>query len=168
MPLLTDIARRKKINYFLNSIPKSASILEIGAGSGWVGTYLKQSGYSNYVGMDIQGTADVVGDIKNIDSLPFKPKQFDVIIAFEVIEHVELLEECRYFLKDGGFLMLTTPLPEMDWLCQLFEKIGLNQKRTSPHCNLINIKNLSGFKTEKYCIVGFMGQWGVYRRTLGS
>ena len=110
----------------------------------------------------------MVGDIKNVGSLPFKPKQFDVIIAFEVIEHVDLLDECRYFLKDDGLLMLTTPLPEMDWMCQIFETIGLNQKRTSPHCNLINIKKISGFKTEKYCIVGLMGQWGVYRRVVGS
>lgn len=164
MPLLTNISRRKKINYFFEAIPKDASILEIGAGSGWVNSYCKANGYTNYVGLDLDGTADVIGNIKNIDSLPFKPKQFDVIIAFEVIEHVDLLEECRFFLKDGGLLILTTPLPTMDWLCFAFEKIGLNQKRTSPHCNLTNIKNLPGFSTEKYSIVGFMGQWGIYTK----
>jgi len=166
MPFLTDISRSKKINYFLRYIPKNVSILEIGSGSGWVGSYFKANGYTNYVGLDLEGTADVIGDIKVIDSLPFKPKQFDVIIAFEVIEHVDLLEECLYFLKDSGSLMLTTPLPTMDWMCYIFEKIGLNQKRTSPHCNLTNIKNLPGLSTEKYSIVGFMGQWGVYRKLI--
>ena len=164
MPLLSNYAKRKKINFFLKKIPKDAFIMEVGAGSGWVGEYLKENGYLNYIGMDIQGSADVIGDIKNINSLPFKPSQFDVIIAFEVIEHVPLLDECRYFLKDGGLLMLTTPLPQMDWLCKLLENLGLNQKRTSPHDHLVNIKRLSNFMTEKYKIVGFMGQWGTYQK----
>ncbi len=164
MRLLADISRRKKIDYFFVNLPKSASILEIGAGSGWVGSYFRTNGYKNYIGLDLEGTADVIGDIKDVSSLPFKSNQFDVIIAFEVIEHVDLLEECRFFLKEGGLLMLTTPLPQMDWMCYLFEKIGLNQKRTSPHCNLTNIKKLPGFRNEKYNIVGFMGQWGIYKK----
>ena len=34
MPLLSDIARRKKIRYFLDPIPKDARVLEIGCGAG--------------------------------------------------------------------------------------------------------------------------------------
>jgi 2-polyprenyl-3-methyl-5-hydroxy-6-metoxy-1,4-benzoquinol methylase len=165
MPLLTDFARKKKIRYFLDSIPGEASILEIGAGSGWVGAHLRATGHAGYVGMDLEGGADVNGDIKALEALPFTRGQFDVIIAFEVIEHVDLLEECRFLLRDGGQLMLTTPLPSMDWLCQLFEAIGLNQKRTSPHCNMTDIRTLPGFATERFDIVGFMGQWGIYRKT---
>ncbi len=164
MPLLKNITRRKKTDFFFRDIPPKASILEVGAGSGWVGAYFKKNGYPNYIGLDIEGTSDITGDIKDIGSLPFKPKQFDVIIALEVIEHVDLLKECRFFLKDGGLLMLATPLPAMDWACYVLEMIGFNQKRTSPHCNLTNIKNLPGFATEKYSIVGFIGQWGIYRK----
>jgi len=164
MPLLSEYARRKKIRYFLEPIPREASILEIGAGSGWVGAHLRASGHAAYVGMDLEGDADVIGDIKALESLPFTAGQFDVIIAFEVIEHVDLLAECRYLLREGGQLMLTTPLPSMDWLCQAFEAIGLNQKRTSAHCNLTDIRTLPGFTTERFDIVGFMGQWGIYRK----
>lgn len=164
MPLLSDISRKKKIEFFLRTIPKNASVLEIGAGSGWVGSFLKMNGYTDYVGLDLEGTVDVIGDIKDVDSLPFESNQFDVIIVFEVIEHVDLLEECRYLLKNGGLLMLTTPLPSMDWLCFIFEKIGLNQKRTSPHCNLTRIEKFPGFSTEIFRIVGFMAQWGIYKK----
>jgi SAM-dependent methyltransferase len=164
MPLLSQIARQKRIDYFFRSIPISSSILEIGAGSGWAGSYLRGRGYANYIGMDLEGDADVKGDIKDLASLPLHESQFDVIGAFEVLEHIEFLEECRYLLKDGGLLMLTTPLPQMDWLCYLLEKLGINQKRTSPHCNLKNIRIIPGFSTESYDIVGFMGQWGIFRK----
>lgn len=164
MPLLTDLSRRKKIGYFFGAIPKNASILEIGAGSGWVGSYFRTNGYANYVGLDLEGSADVIGDIKDVEALPFRHGQFDVIVAFEVIEHVDFVEESRQLLKDGGLLMLTTPLPEMDWMCLIFEKLGLNQKRTSPHCNLTHIRHLPGFSTERYNIVALMGQWGIYRK----
>lgn len=164
MPFLSNIARKKKIDYFLSKIDKDANILEIGSGGGWVGKYLKENGYRNYVGMDICGPADVVGDIKDLSSLPFREDQFDVIIAFEVIEHVDLVDECRYLLKPGGKLFMTTPVPEMDWLCLTLEMLGLNQKRTSPHDNLTHIRTIPGFKTEAFKIVGFMGQWGKYKK----
>jgi len=168
MPILSDIARTKKIFFFLDKIKKTDKILEIGAGSGWAGEYLKSNNYNSYIGMDIEGTADVIGDIKNIPSLPFNPGQFDIIIAFEVIEHVDLIKECHYFLKPEGLLLLTTPLPQMDWLCFLFEQIGLNQKRTSPHSNLTNIKKLPGFSTIKYELVVLIGQLGIYNKEVYS
>jgi 2-polyprenyl-3-methyl-5-hydroxy-6-metoxy-1,4-benzoquinol methylase len=165
MPLLTDFVRKKKKDYFFAAIPKDAVILEIGCGGGWVGEYLKSSGYKNYIGMDLMGPADVVGSIKDLQSLPFREGQFDVIIAFEVIEHVDLVKECHYLLKDNGLLMMTTPVPEMDWMCHLLEKIGLFQKRTSPHDNLTHIERLDGFSAMKFNIVNFLGQWGVYKKS---
>lgn len=164
MPILSDYARAKKIDFFFGGVEKDSEILEIGSGSGWVRDYFRRNGYKNYIGMDIKEPADVVGDIKDIKRLPFKEKQFDIVIAFEVIEHVDIVEECLYFLKEGGKLFLTTPLPQMDWLCMLFEQIGLNQKRTSPHSNLTNIKILPGLSTQKYEVVGMIGQWGIYKK----
>jgi 2-polyprenyl-3-methyl-5-hydroxy-6-metoxy-1,4-benzoquinol methylase len=165
MAILKQLSRQKRIEFFFGNLDKNASILEIGAGSGWVGSYLKNKGYKNYIGLDIKpGGADIVGDIKDSRSLPFSEEQFDIIIAFEVIEHVDCLRECHYFLKRDGLLMLTTPLPSMDWLCRLFEILGLNQKRTSPHCNLVDIQRIPGFITKEYAIIGLMGQWGIYRK----
>ena len=65
MPALSEYARRKKIEYFLSGVPKSARILEIGCGSRWVGEYLRANGWTHYVGADLVPPADIVGDIRN-------------------------------------------------------------------------------------------------------
>lgn len=102
MPLLSQYARKKKIEYFLKRIPKQARVLEIGSGSGWVGNYLKQNGWSNYVGIDVVPPADIVGDIRDWKSLRLGEQSFDVIIAFEVIEHIDCFKECYELLKPRG------------------------------------------------------------------
>jgi 2-polyprenyl-3-methyl-5-hydroxy-6-metoxy-1,4-benzoquinol methylase len=162
MPLLSQVARRKKIEYFLDRIPKDARILEIGSGQGWVGEYLKSEGWKNYTGLDIVPPADVVGDIRNWQALGIEKGSFDVIVAFEVVEHVDCFQECRDILKPGGMLMLTSPLPRMDWAMKILEFMGLNQKRTSPHDNLVNFKDISLFKRKDIKIVAFMSQWGIF------
>ncbi|MFQ5849499.1 MAG: class I SAM-dependent methyltransferase [Candidatus Binatia bacterium] len=46
-------------------------------------------------------------------SLPFRTGSFDLVLALDVIEHVEddlrALSECRRILKDGGLLIVTVP-----------------------------------------------------------
>jgi 2-polyprenyl-3-methyl-5-hydroxy-6-metoxy-1,4-benzoquinol methylase len=162
MPIVSDFAKRKKINYFIEKIPKDRSVLEIGSGSGWVGNYLKENGWTNYTGIDIVPPADIVGDIRNWKALGLKEESFDVIIAFEVVEHVDCFRECRALLKGGGMLLITTPVPHMDWLLILMEFFGLNQKRTSPHNNLLYLKDVALFKNKKIKIIAFLSQWGIF------
>lgn len=164
MPLLSQYAQTKKIEYFLKKIPKEARILEIGGGSGWVGDYLKQNGYKHYVGMDIVPPADVVGDIREWRKLGLKEQSFDVIIAFEVVEHVDCFQECFDLLKPGGKLMLTSPVPHMDWAMQLLELVGLNQKRTSPHDHLVYFEDVPCFRDKDIRTVGFLAQWGIFTK----
>jgi SAM-dependent methyltransferase len=102
VPALSDYAQRKKIEYFLAGLPKSARILEIGCGSRWVGDYLRTNGWEHYVGADLVTSADIVGDIKAWRELGLQPASFDVVIAFEVIEHVDLVREAYDLLKPGG------------------------------------------------------------------
>ena len=143
MPLLSDISRRKKIQYFLSKIPKDQRILEIGCGDGWVGRYLRENGWQHYVGLDVTPPADIVGDIHDYESLGIEEESFDVIIAFEVVEHVDCFRQCYEILNPGGQLMLTTPLPHMDWLLKVLEWLGLNQKRMSPHDHLVCLRDVS-------------------------
>lgn len=164
MPLLSDYARRKKIKYFLSRIPNHAAILEIGCGGGWVGDYLKQNGWDNYVGIDSTPPADVVGDIRNWQSLGLKPHSFDAIIGFEVVEHVDCFKECYELLKTGGELMLTSPLPHWDWVARVLEIVGLSQKRTSPHDRLIYFDQVPYFQKKNNKIVGLISQWGIFTK----
>ena len=167
MPLLSDIARRKKIKYFLDPIPKDAAILEVGCGSKWVGEYLRGHGWTNYTGLDLFPPADVVGDITRWRELGLKPESFDVIIAFEVIEHVDCFQECYDLLKPGGKLLLTSPVPHMDWAMKTLEALGLNQKRTSPHSNLTYFSRIAKFEPVELKTKAGLAQWGVLRKPAG-
>jgi SAM-dependent methyltransferase len=165
MPLLSDIARGKKCEYFLARIPKTARILEIGSGTGWVGDYLRAGGW-NYTGIDLVPPADIVGDIKDWIRLGLQPNSLDVIVAFEVIEHIDFISEAFQLLKPGGRLMLTSPVPHFDWIMKTLEMVGLNQKRTSPHSTLVYFPMLPLFEMEDYRRVGGLSQWGILRKPI--
>lgn len=162
MPALSNYAQKKKIQYFLEPIPKNAKILEIGSGSGWVGSYLKENGWTNYHGMDIVPPADIVGDITHWQSLEMDENSFDVIIAFEVVEHVDIYPACEALLRSQGKLLVTTPLPHTDWIMQILEFIKLNQTRTSEHCNLHYLKPVNGLEIQSKKTIAGLSQWGIF------
>jgi len=99
-------------------------VLDMGCGSGY-GTDLMASIASEVIGIDISEEAIncdrqrykqenikfYVGDVTNLDFL--EDRQFDVIVSFEVIEHLtdcaQFLKESRRVLKDDGILIISTP-----------------------------------------------------------
>ncbi|MEI8175491.1 MAG: radical SAM protein, partial [Candidatus Omnitrophota bacterium] len=168
VPPLSGLARKKKIRHFISGIPKSAKILEVGSGDGWLGKYLTGNGWRDYTGLSMTAPADIVGDVARWKELGIAPGSFDVVIAFEVMEHVECVNELCAMLKDGGLLLATLPLPHMDWFCRALEIAGLNQKRGTPHANLRYCKKLPPFETVDYRIVGGISQWGIYRKPIAS
>ena len=164
MPLLSDIAGKKKIKYFFKEVPKDDRILEVGSGSGWLKGMLDKEGYTRYEGLDIVPPADYVGDIRKWRELGLEEASYDVIVAFEVVEHVHCFKEMHELLKPDGKLFLTSPVPHMDWIMKILEAIGMNQKRTSPHDHLIYFKKIPFFKLEKYKTPGFLAQWGIFSK----
>jgi len=68
----------------------SASILEIGKGNGMVSDYLKKLGFE-VTTCDFDGSLkpDYVADIR---TLPFSENSFDVVLAYEVLEHLPFEE----------------------------------------------------------------------------
>lgn len=164
MNILSELARKKKIQYFLKTIPRDARILEVGSGTGWVSHYLKSNGFANYISIDIEPPADIVGDINNWQALGLDAGQFDYIIAFEVVEHVDCFQACADLLRNGGQMFLTTPLPQMDWVMEILERLRLNQKRTSPHDSLVHLKRVSQFSNKQIRIVGGLSQWGIFTK----
>jgi SAM-dependent methyltransferase len=168
MPLLSTIGRDLKLRYFLRAVPKDAQILEIGSAEGWLGKYLKENGWKNYIGLDLMPGADIVGDLRDWKKLGLKANSFDVIFAFEVLEHVPCFQECFDLLKPGGYLMATSPVPHMDWLCQILENLGLNQKRTSPHDYLIYFREIPLFEPVAIKTIAIFSQWGIFRKSASA
>jgi len=164
MPLITQYARAKKLQFFFADVPKDAKILEIGCADGWVGEYLKTNGWKDYRGMDLFPPAEIVGDINQWQQLGIAPASFDVIVAFEVVEHVDCFAACHAILKPGGRMMMTTPVPHWDWMLKIMEKCGLNQKRTSPHDQLIYLQKITIFPMQQIKIVGSLSQWAIFTK----
>ena len=164
MPLLSDYSRRKKTDFFIETIPREARVLEIGCGARWVEEYMRAGGWKDYVGLDLFPPADIVGDILNWRELGLEPASFDVVIAFEVVEHVDCFQAIHDLLKQGGRMMLTSPEPATDWVCWLLERIGLSQKRTSPHDHLVKFADIALFEPVAIRKVGLLAQWGIFQK----
>lgn len=68
--------------------------------------FMEQNGYTNIVKVD---------DIK----LPFKDKTYDIVGAFDVLEHIEnqtgALREWKRVLKDDGAIVVTIPAYQWLW-----------------------------------------------------
>lgn len=166
MPLLSDYSRKRKQRFFLDRIPTNARVLEVGCGDSWVGDYLHAHGRQGYVGLDLAPPAEVVGDIRNWRSLGLEAASFDVVLAFEVIEHVDCIQEMVDLLKPGGLLMLTSPVPRMDGLCRLLEWVGLAQRRTGPHDHLVRFGDLPFVEVVELRRVAWLAQWGIFRKPM--
>jgi len=164
MPLLSEIARRRKVDYFFGNISRSSRILEVGCADKWLRRSLADLGFSRYTGIDLFAPADIVGDIRDWRSLGLREAAFDVIAAFEVVEHVDCFREMHDLLSPHGQLFLTSPLPHMDWACKALEALGLNQKRTSLHDHLIYFQDIPFFEPIEIRTVGVMVQWGKFRK----
>jgi len=89
--------------------PPGGTVLDIGAGSMPYREDFVAAGF-RYVGADIDGSAEVV--IGDDGTLPVPDDSFDVVVSFQVLEHVadvaRYLGEARRVLRPGGRLLLST------------------------------------------------------------
>lgn len=164
MPYLSNLARKKKLRFFIDPIPKNAKVLEVGCGGNWVKDYMVKNGWQSYTGIDVEGNPDIKGDLNNWKNLNLKPADYDVIIAFEVVEHDDLWQSFFELLRPGGKLMITTPVPGGDWVLKILETIGLNQTRTSPHTHLKDLSTVKLFDISYYKNQFGLSQWVVFTK----
>jgi 2-polyprenyl-3-methyl-5-hydroxy-6-metoxy-1,4-benzoquinol methylase len=163
---LSRYARRRKLEFFFPRIPPDARILDVGCASGWVEAWAEPRGWHGIVGIDRRPPADVVGDVNDWKALGLEPHSFDVIVAFEVVEHGDIGNALLDLLKPDGMLMATTPVPRMDWCCKLLEGAHLLQRRTGPHTDLVDLRAYPGFSVVERRVKGVIAQWAVLQPTL--
>ena len=110
---------RKQLFYAVKDLAETvspqASVLDVGCG---MKPYQKLWKTKNYLGIDVHG-GGLKDQAKKPDKyfdgqkIPYSSTRFDVVIATEVLEHVEfpekLLQEVKRVLKPGGQLFLTMP-----------------------------------------------------------
>lgn len=162
---LSRYAQEKKLEFFFRDIPYDAAVLDVGCADGWVKRWVTEKGWTNVTGIDLVGPADIVGDVNDWQDLGLQPRSFDVIVAFEVVEHCDMAEALHALSKPNGRLFVTSPVPHMDWACRVLEQIGLLQPRTSDHSHLVDLRRYPGFRAIDYRVRGVVAQWAVLTRS---
>jgi cyclopropane fatty-acyl-phospholipid synthase-like methyltransferase len=99
--------------------PNSANIFEVAGGAGAFSARLTDAGYevtANDIDNDNWRATDIpklTMDLNNpLDSALLHPP-YDVVVAMEVIEHLQspskLLEDCKNLVKKDGYILVSTP-----------------------------------------------------------
>jgi SAM-dependent methyltransferase len=115
----------------------SAKILDVGCGTGTMLGHLER--YGEVVGVDADEEAIRFchergvenARLLEIDRLPFDDASFDLVTAFDVLEHIrddaQTLEEIRRVLRPGG--MLLAAVPAHPWLWGAQDEISHHERR---------------------------------------
>ena len=154
------ISRRDCILRIIQRSEKKRKILEIGCSSGQLMDALNKAKLKDIIGIDISHEAIHLckkNNIKNIVQMDgsktgFKEGKFDLIIASDILEHLnddyEAIIEWKRILKDDGEMLVFVPAFKMLWsdhdifnkhirrynrreIKALFKKTGLKTVRVS-------------------------------------
>jgi SAM-dependent methyltransferase len=122
------VARREILETVISKLPLPAVAKILDAGCGTGGNLYMLSRYGSVYGVEMDGTARDFATARQIgtiasgslpDNLPFTEKSFDLVVIFDVLEHldddVESLRTLRSQLKPGGFLLVTVPAYRFLW-----------------------------------------------------
>jgi SAM-dependent methyltransferase len=98
-------------------------VLDAGCGIGYGAELLHRAGASEVIGVDVSEpiveiarsgvSGEVVFEVADVRSLPYAPDSFDMIVCFEVIEHVDeqdqVLDQLARVLRPDGLLLISSP-----------------------------------------------------------
>lgn len=161
-------ARREiiaKVMESQNLLDSKLEVLEIGSGTGGNLVYFKQF-FSDICGSEISSDAISYArqKIKDIrlergslpNDIPFGDKQFDLILLFDVLEHIEhdqeALDAIHERLKFGGSLIIT--VPAYQFLYGAYDKFLFHFRRYN-YPQLSQLLKKSGFQLKFHSYFNF-------------
>jgi len=110
------LAKGNALKLFQSYIKNSDShILDIGSGNGFFLKSLREVGYKNCKGIEVQDykTSDTFTADISREKLPFKDNFMDVVTGWEVVEHLEnpyhAIREVHRVLVPGGYFIFSMP-----------------------------------------------------------
>ncbi len=145
---------------------RGREVLDFGCGSGYGSAILKRGGARRVVGIDRApeavryaavrfggpGVTFLAGDCL---CSAFPPERFDVVVAYEVIEHVDgyrrFLREVRRLLRPDGILLLSTPNRRT-------YRRGADAPPNPFHVHEFRLRELRRALTEVFPAVAILGQ----------
>lgn len=113
---------------FASHFVEGKSVFDLGCGNGYGANYLKNKGVKEVIDCDysqeaisyaksaypVDGLSFVQADVQQ---LQFDDSRFDVVIALEILEHLEqwqnFVAECNRVLNNGGVFICSTPDKEV-------------------------------------------------------
>jgi SAM-dependent methyltransferase len=131
-------------------------ILDAGCGTGINLKNLQIIG--DVYGLDISMDALIFSRIRglhslicgSVDKLPIRDGIFDLVLALDVIEHIDedisAIKELNRVLKPGGCLIISVPAFGFLWTSH---DLALHHRRRYTRSRLLKILRLSGFESEK-------------------
>lgn len=137
---------------------KTFRVLDLGSGTGTNLRMVREMELENAVGLDInpkalgycleKGLGPVIqGDICN---LPFSDNHFDLVIASDIIEHIDddfkALREIQRILVKGGVALLVVPAFPILWGLQDEVSFHKRRYRMTPFLNLVRRADLKIFQ----------------------
>ncbi len=142
-------------------LPKDAKILEVGCGPGGNLPMLKQFG--EVVGLEPDEASRtyaaramgvrVEGGLLP-DGLPFEPESFDLICAFDVIEHVDedqaSVAALARLLRPGGYM--ATTVPAQPWMWSRHDELHHHKRRytMAPYRSLFDAAGLTTLRASYF------------------
>src|SRR6185437_799175 len=107
---------------FLDTLPRSIRILEVGAGGGYTLETLRGMGFDRLTGSDLTNSTLAAMSARSpetqlvaadAEALPFRDGAFDLLLSSDVVEHLPDLDrhfvEAARLLKAGGSYLFKTP-----------------------------------------------------------
>lgn len=139
---------------FGHYVDDGAFVLDVGSADGASVDWMESR--ADRVPVDIDETAlGGRGVCASLPRLPFPDETFDVVSAFDVLEHFsdedEVIEEVRRVLKPGGVLLLA--VPAYQWAWTNFDMAAGHYRRYTRR-RVIRALTRGGFRVER-CGYGF-------------